>query len=63
MNYADSEFAQSINILKIYLHFFRSSDREVILQSIDEVEKSFVRPSYYSAYQGDFTPWNSYIVN
>lgn len=63
MSYAESDFAQSVDVLKSYIDLFKTAEQHVIFHAISEVEKELISTSYYSAYHGDFTPWNSYIVN
>ena len=63
MNYVESDFFQSINILKNYLYLFQFDEQKNILGTINKIEERLAQPSYYSAYHGDFTPWNSYIIN
>lgn len=63
MSYAESDFVQSIHVLKSYIDLFKAEEQHAILYAICEVEKELSKPSYYSAYHGDFTPWNCYIVD
>lgn len=63
MSYAGSDFAQSVHLLKNYIHLFKMEEQQNILHAIKEVEKVLINSYYYSAYHGDFTPWNSYVVD
>lgn len=63
MSYAESDFAQSLQVLKSYIYLFKTKEQQYILHAISEIEKNLSRPSFYSAYHGDFTPWNCYIAN
>lgn len=63
MSYAESDFAQSVNVLKNYIHLFKTDAQKDILHAVVEVEKMLVEPCSYSASHGDFTPWNCYVIN
>lgn len=63
MSYAESDFAQSVNVLKNNIRLFKADAQQEILHAVVEVEKKLVEPCSYSASHGDFTPWNSYIIN
>lgn len=63
MSYAESNFSQSVNTLKGFFHLFKTEEQQDIFHAINEIEKELINSSYYSAYHGDFTPWNSYIIN
>ena len=63
MSYAKSDFAHSVHVLRRYIDLFKTEEQHAIFHAISEVEKELTIPSYYSAYHGDFTPWNCYIVD
>ena len=63
MSYAKSDFAHSVHVLRHYIDLFKTEEQHAIFHAISEVEKELTIPSYYSAYHGDFTPWNCYIVD
>ncbi len=63
MAYVESDFTQSLQVLKSYIYLFKTKEQQYIFHAISEVEKNLIRPSFYSAYHGDFTPWNCYIVD
>ena len=63
MSYAESDFAQSVHVLKSYIDLFKAEEKYAILHAISDVEKELSNLFYYSAYHGDFTPWNCYIVD
>lgn len=63
MSYAESDFAQSVNTLKGFFHLFKIEEQQDLFHAIGEIEKELIHTPDYSAYHGDFTPWNSYIIN
>ena len=63
MSYAESDFAQSVHTLDSHIHLFNTEEQQVILNAIEKIERDLSESSYYSAYHGDFTPWNCYIVD
>lgn len=62
MTFEESGLAKSIQVLQDYIYLFTTNEREVIKLAVSEVENTLSKPTYYSAYHGDFTPWNSFIA-
>lgn len=63
MEYKNSDFAKSVEIVRGKLHLFNSNEQEIIINVINEIEKSLLGKNLYCAYHGDFTPWNSFVVD
>lgn len=59
--FEDSDFARSINSLEAYLSIFSPEDAHTIIQGIKRVRDYYKGDVEFSAYHGDFTPWNMYL--
>lgn len=61
LGYQDSDFCKSVDTLKSYISLFDKEEQNIINRAIEEIEKTLNQSSFYSAYHGDFTPWNSFL--
>lgn len=61
LDYKDSNFCKSVNTLKSYINLFDKEEQNTLNRAIEKIELTLGQSSYYSAYHGDFTPWNSFL--
>ncbi|MFI3294745.1 MAG: phosphotransferase [Rikenellaceae bacterium] len=60
--FAQSEFAQSLITLEGYLDCLPKADQKIVSKAIERVRKFYGNKEVeFSAFHGDFTPWNMFI--
>lgn len=63
--FGESDYRQTLDLLKAQLHVLKSYG--IACKSFDRglriVETSLEGVNHFSAYHGDFTPWNSFVEN
>ena len=63
MDYLETDFCKTLKLLKSNVCLL-GDKKDDVLRVIDRVEEYLVKNKYeYCVYHGDFTPWNSFIVN
>ncbi len=62
MPYEDTDFCHSIEILKQRIGWLSKKQQQIVQKAISEIEQHYKGKTVeWSAYHGDFTPWNTFV--